>query len=88
MGIDEIITLEDGSEYILLLSTEVDGAKYFLASKYVNEAPTDSYELFKELVIDNEFAVEQVEDKALEAKLIEDFESQVDLMDEESDDQD
>ena len=87
MGIDEIITLEDGSEYILLLSTEQEGAKYFLASKYVNEAPTDSYELFKELIIDNEFAVEQVEDDALEAKLIEEFENQIDLMDDESEDQ-
>ncbi len=83
MGIDEVITLEDGSEYILLLSTEKDGSKYFLASKYVNEAPTDSYDLFKELVVDNEFAVEKVTDDALEAKLIEEFEGQIDSMDDE-----
>ncbi len=83
MGIDEVITLEDGSEYILLLSTEKDGSKYFLASKYVNDAPTDSYDLFKELVVDNEFAVEPVSDETLKAKLIEEFENQVDAMDEE-----
>ena len=77
MGIDEVITLEDGSEYILLLSTEKDGSKYFLASKYVNDAPTDSYDLFKELVVDNEFAVEPVSDETLKAKLIEEFENQV-----------
>ncbi len=83
MGIDEVITLEDGSEYILLLSTEKDGSKYFLASKYVNDEPTDSYDLFKELVVDNEFAVEPVSDETLKAKLIEEFENQVDAMDEE-----
>ena len=83
MGIDEVITLEDGSEYILLLSTEKDDSKYFLASKYVNEAPTDSYNLFKELVVDNEFAVEPVSHETLKAKLIEEFENQVDAMDDE-----
>lgn len=82
MGIDEVITLEDGSEYILLLSTEKDGSKYFLASKYVNDSPTDSYDLFKELVVDNEFAVEPVSDETLKAKLIEEFENQVDALDE------
>ena len=87
MGIDEIITLEDGSEYILLLSTEHEGEKYFLASKYINEKPSDEYELFKELIIDNEYAVEQVEDETLEAKLIEEFENQVDQIDEENEDQ-
>ncbi len=80
MGIDEIITLEDGSEYILLLSTEDNGAKYFLASKYVNGAPTDSYEVFKELVVDNEFAVEKVNEEALKTRLIETFQMQTDAM--------
>lgn len=88
MGVDEIITLEDGSEYILLLSSMQDNGKYFLASKFVNEAPTEDYELFKELVIDNEFAVEKVEDEALENKLIQDFESQIDSMDDNIENQD
>lgn len=83
MGIDEVITLEDGSEYILLLSTEKEGVKYFLASKYENEEPTDSYELFKQLVVNNEFAVEPVKDSELEAKLIDEFERQVDAMNDE-----
>lgn len=80
MGVDEVITLDDGKEYVLLLSTNVDGEKYFLASEVVDNAPTTSYELFKELIIDNEFSVEQVVDEKLEEKLIEDFEAQVEAM--------
>lgn len=80
MGIDEIITLEDGTEYILLLSTQRDDSKYFLASKYVNDAPTDSYEVFKEVMVGNDYAVEAVTDEELKNSLTEEFENQVDNM--------
>ena len=80
MGIDEIITLEDGTEYILLLSTQRDDSKYFLASKYENDAPTDSYEVFKEVMVGSDYAVEAVTDEELKNSLTEEFENQVDNM--------
>ena len=80
MGNDEIITLEDGTEYILLLSTQRDDSKYFLASKYENDAPTDSYEVFKEVMVGNDYAVEAVTDEELKNSLTEEFENQVDNM--------
>lgn len=81
MGVDEIITLEDGKEYILLLESRQDDGKYFLAVEAVNDAPTDHYELLKEIVIDGELSVEEVVDEDAKQRLIEDLENQYDEMD-------
>lgn len=78
MGVDEVITLEDGKEYILLLSTVQEEQKYFLAAEVVNNEPTDKYLLFKELIINNEFSVEEIQDDKLQNKLIADFQAQYD----------
>lgn len=80
MGIDEVITLEDGKEYVLLLTTNLDGNKYFLAAEVINNEPSEKYEIFKELIVNNEFSVEQVLDTKLTEKLMEDFEDQFDKM--------
>ncbi|MBQ6840683.1 MAG: hypothetical protein IJO63_01015 [Bacilli bacterium] len=81
MGIDEIITLEDGKEYILLTQSIQDGEKYFLAVEAVNEVPTENYELFKEVIENGELSVEEVVDEALRLRLIDDLEAQYDAMD-------
>lgn len=80
MGIDEVITLEDGKEYVLLLTSNLEGSKYFLAAEVINNEPSENYEIFKELIVNNEFSVEQVLDKELTEKLMEDFEEQFDKM--------
>lgn len=76
MGVDEIITLENGKEYVLLLATMQDNQKYFLASEMLNNESTENYKLFKELIINNEFSVEEIIDEKLQEKLIADFEAQ------------
>lgn len=81
MGVDEIITLEDGKEYILLIESIQAGEKYFLAVEAVNNVPTDNYELFKEVVENGELSVEEVVDEELRLKLIDDLENQYDAMD-------
>ncbi|MBE6148389.1 MAG: hypothetical protein E7167_02715 [Firmicutes bacterium] len=81
MGVDEIITLEDGKEYILLLESIQDGEKYFLAVEAVDNAPTENFEIFKEIIIDGELSVEEVIDEELRTKLIDDLENQYDEMD-------
>lgn len=80
MGVDEIITLEDGKEYILLLSTVEEGEKYFLAVEALNEMPTDNYEIFKEVVEDGELSVEEVVDEELRLRLIDTLNQQYDEM--------
>lgn len=76
MNVDEVITLEDGKEYVLLLDSMVNGNRYFLAVEIINNVPTENYELFREIIEGAEISVEQVEDSALQEKLINDFENQ------------
>ena len=49
MKVDEKITLEDDSEFLLLSESVIENQKYFLAVEIKNENPTDHYELFKEV---------------------------------------
>ena len=65
-------------EYILLLESIQNGEKYFLAVEAIDNAPTDKYEIFKEIIIDGEISVEEVIDEELRAKLLEDLENQID----------
>ena len=83
MGVDDIITLDDGKEYILLLES-VDGADtYFLAVEAVNNEPTDHYEVFKQVLENDEYSVEEVENQELLEKLLDDFEDKFDQESEE-----
>lgn len=76
MNVDEVITLEDGKEYVLLLDSMIDGSRYFLAVEVVNNVPTENYELFREVIEGADISVEQVEDTTIQEKLIEDFDNQ------------
>ncbi|MBE6155631.1 MAG: hypothetical protein E7164_02605 [Firmicutes bacterium] len=83
MGVDEIITLEDGKEYVLLIETLHEGEKYFLAVEAINNVPSDNYELFKEINENGELSVEEVVDEKLRLQLIDKLEDLYDAMDEE-----
>ena len=74
MSVDEIITLDDNKEYILLFETVQNENKYFLAVEAINEEPSEKYTIFKEINENNEICVEEVEDKALVDELIDIFE--------------
>ena len=82
MGIDEIITLDDGKEYILLLETRYENEKYFLASLAINKEPSDTYTVFKEIIENGEISVEEITNEELIGKLHEDFDTQIDNMEE------
>ena len=79
MSVDEIITLEDGKEYILLLESVVDNANYFLGVEAINNEPSDHYEVFKQVFENNEYSVEEVTDKDLLDRLLADFEEKFDI---------
>lgn len=78
MGVDDIITLEDGKEFLLLLDAVNDGVKYYLAVECVNNEPSDHFEVFKEVTENGETSVEEIEDGALLEKLLDDFEEKFD----------
>lgn len=78
MKVDEIITLEDGKSYGLLLESKQNGFKYFL-SVMLNEKeePTDSFKVFKEINENNEIAVIEEENPIILKKLVEDYYAQL-----------
>ena len=78
MGVDDIITLDDGKEYILLFKSSEGNDNYFLGVEAVNNEPTENYEVFKEIIENGESLVEEVTDEALLEKLLDDFEEQFD----------
>lgn len=82
MKVDEKITLEDDSEFLLLSESVIENQKYFLAVEIKNENPTDHYELFKEVKDGDDFLVEEVEDEELRNKLLDDIDDQLDEMEE------
>lgn len=77
MGIDELITLDDGSSYVLLLKSNLEGINYFLASLANNGEVTNNYVVLKETLENGEISVEEVTDKEILIKLSEDFDRQV-----------
>ena len=74
MGVDEIITLDDGKEYILLSQTVLNNEKFFLAVEAINNEPSEKYALFKEIVENGALSVEEVEDNELKDQLIDQLE--------------
>lgn len=70
MGVDEIITLDDGKEYILVSQVLINDEKYFLAVEAVNNLPTKNYTLYKEVIEEDGYAVEEIENKALINQLV------------------
>lgn len=78
MNVDDLITLDDGKEYILLFKSVDGNDNYFLGVEAVNNEPTENYEVFKEIVENGESSVEEVTDEALLEKLLDDFEDQFD----------
>lgn len=82
MGVDEIITLEDGKEFILLTETVLEGEKYFMAVEAIDNEPSEHYEIFKQVVENGELSVEEVLDDNIKLKLLDEFEEQIDTLEE------
>ena len=82
MKVDEKITLDDNSEYVLLTESIQDGSKYFLAVEVNGDKPTDHYKLFKEVKDGEDFLVEEVDDKELRTKILDDIDEHLDEIDE------
>ena len=74
MKIDEIIDLENGKSYLLLLDSEIDSNNYFLAV-LLNEQdePTNEYIVLKEINENNEIYTQKVNDPIILSILIEEY---------------
>ena len=75
MEIDELITLDDNKQYVLLSKAEKDGKNYFLAAEIINDQPSENYEIFEEINENNEISVEVVDNQELIDELVIIFES-------------
>lgn len=72
--VGNIVTLEDGKEYLLLEETEKNGVRYLYAVRVLeNETPTDEYLIFEAIVNGEEEFLKSVEDQKLYEELIEEF---------------
>lgn len=74
MKVDEIIDLENGTSYLLLLDSKIDTNNYFLAVRLdENEEPTNDYIVLKEINENNETYTQKVTDPIILSKLIEEY---------------
>lgn len=81
MKVDEVITLEDGLEYGLLLESILDNNKYFLAVLLKDgEEPTDTFKVLKEVIKDGKIYALVENDPLILSKLLEDYYLQADDM--------
>ena len=72
---DTLITLEDGTSYVLLDETEIEGKKYFFSVKIDSETnnPTTEYEIFEEEVEDGDTYMVTLDDGDFKQAILIDF---------------
>ena len=74
MKVDEIIELENGTSYLLLLDSTIDNTNYFLAVKLnEQEESTNDYIVLKEITENNETYIQKVTDQIILSKLITEY---------------
>ena len=74
MKVDEIIDLENGKSYLLLLDSVIDNVKYFLAvGLNEKDEPNNDYIVLKEITENTEIYIQKVTDPVILSKLINDY---------------
>ena len=84
MKIDDIISLENGKDYGLLLESVIDDVRYFLAVLVdKEEKPLDEYIVLEEVVEDDETYVRKINDPLILNQLMEDYSLQLEDLEDE-----
>ncbi len=84
MKIDDIISLENGKDYGLLLESVIDDVRYFLAVLVdKEEKPLDEYIVLEEVVEDDETYVQKINDPLILNQLMEDYSLQLEDLEDE-----
>lgn len=79
MKVDNVISLEDGKNYLLLLESELNESKYFLSVEVDKEEnPTNNYIVLKLLLKDGEEYIIEEKDPFVLDYLLTDFNIQND----------
>ncbi len=76
MNVDEVIELENGFDYLLLLKSTLDGANYFLAVRIENNEPTNDYKVLKEHIENGETFIQEVKNTITLNKLLDEYSMQ------------
>ena len=77
LEVDTIITLDDDKNYALLIKSELNNNKYFLAAELDEmEEATENYVVLKEVMIDGNTHVEVENDPFILPQLLVDFKKQ------------
>ena len=81
MNVDEMITLENGESYGLLLESSVNNIKYFLSVRLNDdEEPTNDFKVFKEEVNGADAFVTEEENPSVLEVLLKDYNNQMEQM--------
>lgn len=84
MKIDDIISLENGKDYGLLLESVIDDVRYFLAVLVdKEEKPLDEYIVLEEVVEDDETYVQKINDPLILNQLMENYSLQLEDLEDE-----
>ena len=77
MKVDEVVTLANGKNYLLLLNSELTDENYFLSVLLdSNNEPTDEYVVLKEIEKEGETYCQKVDDPLILNELISDYKIQ------------
>ena len=77
MKIDDVLTLENGKKYLLLLNSKIGETKYFLAVLVDNdEMPLKEYEVLEQIINNGEEYVQIIKDPIILHSLLKDFQAQ------------
>lgn len=72
--VGNIVTLDNGTEYLLLEELKKDDTRYLYAVRVLeDETPTDEFLIYEAIVDGQEEFLKGIQDKALYDTLIEDF---------------
>lgn len=74
MKVDEIIDLEDGYSYLLLLENNLNNNNYFLAVELDSkDEPTKNYIVLKEIIENDETYIQKEDDPIILSQLIQEY---------------
>lgn len=77
MKIDDVLTLENGKKYLLLLNSKIGETKYFLAVLVDNdEMPLKEYEVLEQIINNGEEYVQIIKEPIILDSLLKDFQAQ------------
>lgn len=77
MKVDEVVTLANNKNYLLLLNSELTEENYFLSVLLdPNGEPTNDYAVLKEIVKDGQTYCQKINDPTILNELIEDYKIQ------------